>query len=128
MRRIRILILLAQLALLYNAALLISVALNLDWAKIRAAGGQFDSFPLTLRILYFATAIGMVFLMRFLWRYHESPLSGASLRVARLLAYLFVLSTLTQLISRSPAERFNAIPALIISLAFFLLYRRDRLS
>jgi hypothetical protein len=128
MKRLHILILLAQLSLIYNVALLLAVSLNSDWAKSRAAGGQFDSFPLALRILYFATAIGMVFLMRFLWRYHESPLSGASLRVARLLAYLFVLSTLTQLISRSPAERFNAIPALIISLAFFLLYRRDRLS
>jgi len=123
MKRLHILTLLAQLALLYNAALLISVALNLDWAKTRAAGGQFDSFPIALRILYLGMALGMVLLMRFLWRYRHTSLTHSAARLSRLIGYLFALSTVMQLISRSPAERFNA-----ISLAFFLLYRRDRLS
>ena len=38
------LIYLAELALLYNAAILIAVTLNLDWAKPRAA-----AFPIDLR-------------------------------------------------------------------------------
>ena len=40
MKRLQIFISLAQLSLLYNAALLLSVTLNLDWAKPRAAGGH----------------------------------------------------------------------------------------
>jgi quinol-cytochrome oxidoreductase complex cytochrome b subunit len=126
MKRLHILVLLAQLALIYNTVLLLSVTLNLDWAKPRAAGGEFDSFPIALRIIYLGMAIGMIFLMRFLWRHRENSLSQPGLRAARLLGYLFALSTLTQLISRSPEERFNAIPALIISLAFFSLLRRDK--
>lgn len=126
MKRLHIVVLLAELALIYNTVLLLSVALNLDWAKPRAAGGQFDSFPIALRIIYFGMFIGMIFLMRFLWRYRQTPLTHSGLRASRLLGYLFSLSTLTQLISRSPEERFNAIPALMISLAFFSLFRRDK--
>ena len=126
MKRLHILVLLAQLALIYNTVLLLSVTLNLDWAKPRAAGGEFDSFPIALRIIYLGMAIGMIFLMRFLWRHRRYPLSRSGLRAARLLGYLFALSTVTQLISRSPEERFNAIPAVIISLAFFSLLRRDK--
>ena len=125
MRRIHILILLAQLALLFNVILLLSVTLNLEWAKPRAAGGQFDTFPIALRILYLIMAIGMVFLMRFLWHYRRMSLTQSALRLARWIGYLFALSTVIQLISSSAEERINAIPASIISLSFILLSRRD---
>lgn len=109
---------LAEISLLFNIGLLLAVTFDLDWVRSRAAGGQFDEFPLVIRILYLAMAIGTVLLMRFLW-----ILQGdATLRqrnAAKWLGLLFLLSTFTQLISRSPDERLNAIPAVIIAFAFF---------
>lgn len=118
----------AQVALLYNSILLFSVTLNLDWAKPRAAGGQFDSFPLTIRVIYLLMFFGMLFLINFLWRYRQTVLPKTAARLARILGYLFVISTLTQLVSRSSAERFNALPAAIIAVTFLVLARREMKS
>lgn len=120
------LIYLAELALLYNAAILISVTLNLDWAKPRAAGGQFETFPIGIRLIYCGMFFGMIFLMLLLWRHRNIPLDEAGIRLSRIIGYVFIASTVVQLISRSPEEQTNAIPASIISLTFFLLARRDR--
>jgi len=120
------LIYLAELALIYNASILISVTLNLDWAKPRAAGGQFETFPIGIRIIYCGMFFGMVFLILLLWRHRTIALDQAGVRLARIIGYVFIASTFVQLISRSPEEQTNAIPASIISLTFFLLARRDR--
>lgn len=122
------LIYLTELALLYNCAILISVTLNLEWAKPRAAGGQFDTFPIGIRIIYLGMFFGMFFLMLFLWRNRTTALDQAGIRLARIVGYVFIASSVVQLISRSPQEQFNAIPASIISLTFFLLARRNRLT
>ncbi|CAB4565102.1 unannotated protein [freshwater metagenome] len=116
--RFRPVLMLAELALALNIVILASVTLDLDWVRSRAAGGQFEEFPLVIRILYLATAIGTLFLMRFLWRL-QSDATVRQRNVAKWLGLLFLLSTFTQLISRSPNERFNAIPAVIIAFAFF---------
>jgi len=126
MKRLHILTLLAQLALLYNAALLISVALNLDWAKTRAAGGQFETFPIGIRFIYLGMCIGMIFLALFLQRHRAMPLDAAGMRLSRIVSYVFIASTFVQLISRSPQERTNALPASIIAVTFYLLSKRDR--
>ena len=130
MRRLNLntVIVFAQLSLLYNAALLLSVTLNLDWAKARAAGGQFQSFPIGIRFIYLGMCVGMIFLMMFLWRHRTIPLDAAGLRLARIVSYVFIASTLVQLISRSPEERTNALPASIIAVTFYLLSKRDRLE
>ena len=125
MKRLQIFIFLAQLSLLYNAALLLSVTLNLDWAKPRAAGGQFETFPLSIRVIYFGMFIGMIFLLLFLRRHRNTPLQGPEIRLARILALVFAASTIIQLISRSPQEQTNGIPALLIAATFFLLSKRD---
>lgn len=116
----------AQVALIYNSAILISVTLNLDWAKARAAGGQFESFPPAIRVIYFLMFLGMLFLINFLWRYRQDRMSQAAVRLARILGYLFIVSTITQLLSKSSAERLNALPAAIIALTFLLLAARNR--
>ena len=112
------LLLFAQISLTANFIILASVFLNLDWVRTRAAGGQFEEFPMAIRIIYFAMAIGTISLMRFLWIL-RSDATNRKRRVAKVLGFLFLLSTFTQLISRSPDERLNAIPAIIIALAFF---------
>ena len=112
--------LLAQLSLVVNVAILFSVTLNLDWVRTRAAGGQFDEFPVVIRVVYLLMAFGMLYLLRFLHLLSRSEGTSAirQLKAARWLGILFLLSTFTQLISRSTDERWNAIPAAIIAVAF----------
>lgn len=114
----------AVASLVFNIALLVSVTLDLEWAHTRAAGGGFDSFPVALRVIYLAMAVFMAWLLRVLWNHRTRPLDARGGRIARWVGVLFVLSTATQLISRSADERWNAIPAAILALAFFALARR----
>lgn len=109
---------LAELSLVANFIILFSVSLNLDWVHTRAAGGQFDDFPIAIRVIYLVMAIATLFLMRFLVRLERAEVSERGGKGAKWLGILFVLSTFTQLISRSADERFNAIPAAIIAFAF----------
>ncbi len=115
----------AQISLLFNAALLTSVSLNLDWAKTRAAGGQFDNFPIAVRVIYLLMAIAMLYLISFIKNFERQPISIKHRKLARIFGYLFSLSTLVQLISRSADERWNAIPAAIITAAFFAIYKKS---
>jgi uncharacterized membrane protein len=119
MTRIRLLIFAAELSLLYNIVLLLSVTLNYEWATTRAAGGQFDSFPVSIRILYFFIAVFMGTLMFWVWDKREGINTLRSQRLSNALAILFSLSTFMQLISRSSDERWNAIPAIILAITFF---------
>ena len=112
---------LAHLSLFYNGVILLGVAMNYDWVRTRAAGGQFEEFPTSIRILYFFMASAMISLIFFLHDLLNSPPTKKRTRAARYLAYLFTLSTFMQLISRSADERFNAVPASIIAYTFFQL-------
>lgn len=109
---------LARLALIYNTVILVGVALNQEWVRTRAAGGGFEQFPGPLRVTYALQAGLMLFLIWFIAR--------ASRLWALILAAVFAVSTLMQLISRSPDERWNAIPAIIIAIAFFMRARSER--
>lgn len=113
----------AIFSLLYNFFLLISVTLNLDWAHSRAAGGQFDSFPIYLRVVYFFMSVLTMTLLFWLWDNRSGLVSQRSRKVGRLLGFLFSVSTLLQLISQSPNERWNAIPALVLAITFFRLVK-----
>lgn len=115
----------AQICLLFNAALLTSVFLNLDWAKTRAAGGQFENFPIAVRVIYLFMAIAMLCLIFFIKNFDCQPISIKRRRLAQILGYLFSLSTLVQMIYRSSDERWNAIPAFILAVTFFALHKRD---
>ena len=128
MQKLKILSGLAIICLSYNLIVVLSVALNSSWVNKLAAGGQFTNFPLGIRAVYGIMSIAMVFLIFFVKDLSQNPLPKeheSKRRTARLLAFIFVLSTFTQLISRSPLERWNAIPALIISYAFWTLSRSN---
>lgn len=111
-------------SLIYNMILLLSVTLNLEWAKTRAAGGQFENFPVALRILYFFMAIMMAAIAFWIWRHRNQKLNERSKKFSKYLAIIFTVSTIFQLISRSPDERWNAIPALILAITFFTVARK----
>ena len=121
MNRVRSLILAAGLSLTYNIILLFSVSMNYDWVKTRAAGGGFDSFPISIRIAYFFMAAFMGALMFWLWDKRNGINTIRGYRFATVLAVLFSISTLMQLISRSSDERWNAIPAAIMAITFWVL-------
>ena len=121
MNRLRLLILAAELSLTYNIILLFSVSLNYDWVRSRAAGGGFDSFPMSIRIIYFFMAVFMGTLMFWVWDKRNGITTIHRFRFATFLALLFSISTVLQLISRSSDERWNAIPAAILAITFWVL-------
>ena len=121
MKNFKVLVWAAELSLFYNIVILISVALNLDWVRTRAAGGQFETFPGTVRWLYFMMTLTMLYLMPLLWTNREKILPAKDAKLARLISYAFFVSTLFQIISKSIDERWNVIPAFIIALAFIAI-------
>lgn len=110
---------LARLSLLYNMVILIGVALNQEWVRTRAAGGGFTDFPGPIRLTYALQAFLMIFLVWFLTR--------ASRLWSGILCGTFMVSMVVQLISRSPDEKWNAIPALLIAIAFYIRARSERI-
>ena len=126
MKALKFLIPLSLISLLYNAIVLLSVTLNLDWVRTRAAGGQYTTFPIGIRFVDFLMAIFMVFLMGMLWNHRINPMDAKGPTVTRIVGYTFFVSMFFQLISRSANERWNAIPALIIGITFILLSRREQ--
>jgi hypothetical protein len=127
MKFLKFLIPLSILSLIYNIIILGSVVLNLGWVRTRAAGGQFKTFPIGIRFLDFIMAIFMVFLIGLLWNHRVNKMSGKGPFIARLIGYNFIVSTFFQLISRSPDERWNAIPAIILAITFILIAKREQL-
>ena len=121
MQRAKLLWGFAQASLFVNLIILLSVTLNLSWVMTHAAGGRYNSFPVSIRITYALMSVAMIFLMLMLWNHRQSPLVSAGPRLARLVSLVFVLSTLVQLASKTPDERWNAIPAAIIAYAFYYL-------
>ncbi|MGA0902381.1 MAG: hypothetical protein ACO3RD_05720 [Candidatus Nanopelagicaceae bacterium] len=115
---------LAQLALVYNLMILFSVVLNLSWVETRAAGGQYTDFPISIRILYFFMSIGTAILIFYLRKLTSERVTSQDIKFARYLGWLFIVSTILQLISRSPNEQWNAIPAAVIATTFLLISRR----
>jgi hypothetical protein len=126
MKYLKYLIPLSLLSLAYNIVILFSVVLNLDWVRTRAAGGQYETFPYSLRFIYFVMTLFMFFLALLLWNHKEAPMDPSGPRTARIIGYTFFISTIFQLISRSADERWNAIPALILAVTFILLSRREK--
>jgi hypothetical protein len=124
MKMLKFLIPASLLSLVINIVILLAVTQNYDWVKTRAAGGQFDDFPTAIRVIYFFMAILMVVLVYWLWDNRKSSLSQSKSRLARIIGIVFVLSTITQLISQSADERWNAIPAAILAVTFLKLAKQ----
>jgi hypothetical protein len=125
MRSLKYLIPLSILSLAYNAAILFSVTLNLDWVRTRAAGGQYETFPIGIRFVDFLMGIFMLFLIAMLWNHREKPMDQKGPMVTRIIGYTFFISMFFQIASRSMDERWNAIPAGILAVTFIALSRRE---
>ncbi len=125
MKALKYLIPLSIVSLIYNAAILFSVTLNLDWVRTRAAGGQYETFPIGIRFVDFLMGIFMLFLITMLWNHREKPMDEKGPMVTRIIGYTFFISMFFQIASRSMDERWNAIPAGILAVTFIALSRRE---
>ena len=125
MKALKYLIPLSILSLIFNAAILFSVTLNLDWVRTRAAGGQYETFPIGIRFVDFLMGIFMLFLIAMLWNHREKPMDEKGPMVTRIIGYTFFISMFFQIASRSMDERWNAIPAGILAVTFIALSRRE---
>jgi len=94
------------------------VVLNVEWALPRAAGGQFEAFPLWLRLLYIVN-VALLSLQIFAY-------AKQRLRMLQFFFWLSLASAAVNLISRSPLERWNALPAAISAFSIFVLMRELR--
>jgi hypothetical protein len=102
------------LAFGWNFYLVFGVIANQSYAFERAAGGQFDSFPIGIRIAYLLNLSIVIYQALILFGRVK-----ARRIVIRSLFILGVLSVLVNAFSQSPLERWNAIPAALIAYAFF---------
>ena len=116
----------ASASLFFNIVILVLVVLNHDWVRTRAAGGQFTDFPLVIRFIYFIMALLTISLLVWLWRVRDKALTQSQQKFAKYVSYLFFVSTVFQLISRSPDERWNAIPAIIIAITLLQIQRTSK--
>jgi len=106
------------LASIWSLFIVCLVVLNVEWALPRAAGGQFEAFPIWLRVLY----VGNVVLLTLqIFAYAKR-----SIRMLQFFFWLSLVSAAVNLISRSPLERWNALPAAISAFSIFVLMRDFR--
>lgn len=103
------------LASLWSLFIVSLVVLNIEWALPRAAGGQFEAFPTWLRLLYIGN-LTLLSLQIFAYAKRQ-------IRMMRFFFWLSSLSAVVNAISRSPLERWNALPAGITA---FALWRANR--
>jgi hypothetical protein len=109
------------LAFGWNLFLVIGVIANQSYALTRAAGGQFDTFPSAIRIAYLINLSVVIYQMELLFKKVD--------RKEFIIKIFFVLSlgsVLVNAISRSSQEKWNAIPASIIALAFYKEWRSHK--
>lgn len=114
------------IATLGNLVLVGAAALDAPWILDRVASGQFSSLPAGLRVAYGLMFVLMVAQVWFAWLLLQrggawSRTSGA---IAMAAVAVYLLSALVNMISPTPAERWNAIPAAVLAACFWILRRR----
>jgi hypothetical protein len=102
----------------WNVFLLIGVVLNLDFVHTRAAGGQFTDFPTGIRVAYvlqLALVAYQVWIFKLI--FHSDSVKPNW--IPKLFFTLGIIGILANAASRSANERWNVIPAAIITWSFW---------
>lgn len=102
----------------WNIFLLVGVVLNLEFSHTRAAGGQFTDFPTAVRVLYlaqFALVAYQVWVFKVIFYADSIRMKWQT----RFFIIIGVLGILLNAASRSSSERWNVVPAIIITWAFW---------
>ena len=114
----RIIYLAVLLAFCWNLFLLVGVVLNLDFAQTRAAGGQFNEFPMALRVVYlFQTIVVGYQVWIFKKIFHSESIKLKWL--PKVFFFVGIIGIFLNAASRSSNERWNVIPAAVITWAFW---------
>jgi hypothetical protein len=113
------------LSFAWNLALVIGVVLNAGYALPRAAGGQFESFPISIRMLYASQTFVLLYQIYVYLQIMQNK-SVKPVWVPKAFAYLGLVSVFMNAISRSTQEQINVIPSSIIAVAFFVASKRVR--
>ncbi len=106
------------LSFAWNIFLLVGVILNNGFVHTRAAGGQFTDFPASIRVVYVLQLVLVVYqVWIFKQIFHTEPIRLKWL--PRFFVIVGILGILANAASRSSNERWNVIPAAIITWAFW---------
>ncbi len=106
------------LSFAWNIFLLVGVILNIEFVHSRAAGGQFTDFPTSIRVVYIlqlALVVYQVWIFKLI--FHTEPIRLKWL--PKLFFIVGIIGILLNALSRSSNERWNVIPATIITWAFW---------
>jgi hypothetical protein len=109
----------------WNLYLVGGVMLGASFALDRAAGGQFEVFPTYIRIIYILNFALIVYQVMIFGRYEEYGVSIKPKWIVKAFVILGVLGILANVASRSANERWNVIPAIIITFAFYRILKSD---
>jgi hypothetical protein len=106
------------LSFAWNILLLVGVILNLGFSHTRAAGGQFTDFPASIRVVYVLQLVLVVYqVWIFKQIFHTEPIRLKWL--PKFFVIVGILGILANAASRSSNERWNVIPAAIITWSFW---------
>jgi len=108
----------------WNLYLVGGVILGASFALDRAAGGQFEVFPTYIRMIYILNFALIVYQVMIFGRY-EYGLAIKPKWIVKAFVILGVLGILANAASRSVDERWNVIPAIIITFAFYRILKSD---
>ena len=112
---------LAEISLAIDFIITFSVVLNLGWVRIWAAGGQYETFPISIRLAYIFLSLFALVVARLGWKIREGVANESDAKFALVVICIYGISIFSQLSSKSAHERLNAIPAALIAWGFFTL-------
>ena len=118
LNRNSIFFLIVCICFVWNLFLLSGVVLNVPFVQSRAAGGQFTNFPLTIRIIYFLQLM-LVFYQAWTFVIIFNGQPGRPRWIPRFFFFLGIIGIMLNAASKSTDERWNVIPAAIITWAFW---------
>lgn len=110
---------LLALSFAWNIALVGGVVFNQSYALTRAAGGQFETFPIGIRFAYIFTLALITYQILLFFSEIKRPSW-----IYKVFFFLGLLSILVNAISRSANERWNVIPATVIAIAFYKKWKK----
>lgn len=111
------------LAFAWNLFLVVAATLNISSILPRVAGGQLDTMPTGLRILYGFQALLVIFQIYFSAQLYQrkGAWSKRSFLMSRIFLIIAAFGAVVNSVSPSPAERWNAIAAVVIAYGFYVL-------
>ena len=109
----------------WNLYLVLGVILGASYALDRAAGGQFEYFPTSIRVIYILNFALVFYQMVIFIRYQHGQIVKPKW-ILKVFVILGILGIIANAASRSPLERWNVIPAAIITLAFYMSYLKQK--